>query len=89
MEMHPAPVLSIQNLKVHFGSVRAVDGVDMDIVKGEVMGLVGESGSGKTTIGRAMIGLDGRHRGVDRVRRSGHSRAWAATNAAPFGGACR
>lgn len=36
---------------------RAVDGVDLTIRQGEVVGLVGESGSGKTTIGRAVVGL--------------------------------
>jgi peptide/nickel transport system ATP-binding protein len=36
---------------------RAVDGVDLTIDRGEVVGLVGESGSGKTTIGRAVVGL--------------------------------
>ena len=36
---------------------RAVDGVDLQIDPGEVVGLVGESGSGKTTIGRAVVGL--------------------------------
>jgi peptide/nickel transport system ATP-binding protein len=36
---------------------RAVDGISMDIRRGEVVGLVGESGSGKTTVGRAVVGL--------------------------------
>ncbi|MCV2396415.1 ABC transporter ATP-binding protein [Actinotalea sp. M2MS4P-6] len=36
---------------------RAVDGVDLMIRQGEVVGLVGESGSGKTTIGRSVVGL--------------------------------
>jgi ABC-type glutathione transport system ATPase component len=56
------PVLRIDDLVVEYGSrlrghVRAVDGVDLTVSRGEVLGLVGESGSGKTTIARAVIGL--------------------------------
>jgi len=37
--------------------LRAVDGVDLDLVQGEALGLVGESGCGKSTLGRCIVGL--------------------------------
>jgi peptide/nickel transport system ATP-binding protein len=37
--------------------LRAVDGVDLDVRRGEVLAIVGESGSGKTTLGRMLLGL--------------------------------
>ena len=62
------PILKLRDLQVHFpvktgvfkrvtGHVRAVDGVDLDVRRGEVLGLVGESGCGKTTLGKAILQL--------------------------------
>ena len=55
------PVLDVQGLQTHFfthgGVVKAVDGVDLRVHAGEIVGLVGESGSGKSITGFSVIGL--------------------------------
>lgn len=62
------PLLDVQGLKMHFpvmggvirrqiATVKAVDGVSFQLIKGETLGLVGESGCGKSTTGRAIIKL--------------------------------
>jgi oligopeptide transport system ATP-binding protein len=85
-----APLLEVRGLAMHFpvsegivlsrkiGDVKAVDGVDFTINRGETLGLVGESGCGKTTTGRCILRLerptageilfDGRN--VNRMQRS-------------------
>ena len=64
------PLLELRGLRMHFpvtegmlarrhiGDVKAVDGVDLTIRRGETLGLVGESGCGKTTMGRCILRLE-------------------------------
>ena len=50
-------MLSVRDLRVHYGSVAAVRGIDLDIKAGEIVALLGANGAGKTTIARAIAGL--------------------------------
>src|SRR3954452_2722939 len=58
----PDPLLEVRGLSLHYKLrrhevLRAVDGVDLGIARGETLGLVGESGCGKSTLGRCLVGL--------------------------------
>src|SRR5262245_3547552 len=50
-------VLDLQGLTKHFGGVRAVDGIDLHVARGEILGLIGPNGSGKSTIINLICGL--------------------------------
>src|SRR5271167_2811396 len=80
------PLLEVRGLQMHFpvtegnfthrrvGEVKAVDGIDFTVCRGETLGLVGESGCGKTTTGRCILRLERptageiRYDGVDIAR---------------------
>ena len=48
-------LLELRGLRVNYGSARAVDGVDLQIREGEIVGLAGESGCGKTTVASTVL----------------------------------
>ncbi len=69
MNQNNTPLLKVSDMKKYYpikggiisrttGHIKAVDGVDFTIKKGETLGLVGESGCGKSTIGRQLVGLE-------------------------------
>lgn len=49
--------LEIRGLTKHFGGIRAVDGVDLRLAEGELVGLIGPNGSGKTTVFNLLTGF--------------------------------
>jgi branched-chain amino acid transport system ATP-binding protein len=50
-------LLEARDLRVHFGGVHAVDGVDLTLRQGEILGLIGPNGAGKTTLVNALSGF--------------------------------
>ncbi|MFP5383795.1 MAG: ABC transporter ATP-binding protein [Gammaproteobacteria bacterium] len=57
MAMHDPAAVSLRGVTRHFGAVQAVNGVDLDIGRGELFGLIGRNGAGKSTLFRMMLGL--------------------------------
>jgi len=51
------PALVLTGVTKHFGAVRAVDGVDLAVQRGELFGLIGHNGAGKSTLIKLMLGL--------------------------------
>lgn len=57
------PILGTTDLAIHYGGVRALDGVDITLARGQIRGLIGPNGAGKSTIIDAITGRRGLTRG--------------------------
>ncbi|OCP34900.1 dipeptide ABC transporter ATP-binding protein [Ensifer sp. LC163] len=52
------PVLSVRDVRKHYGNFEALKGISFDLMPGQTMAVVGESGSGKSTLARILLRLD-------------------------------
>lgn len=57
------PILGTTDLAIHYGGVKALDGVDITLARGQIRGLIGPNGAGKSTIIDAITGRRGLTRG--------------------------
>lgn len=66
--MTPAALLEVRGVTKRFGGIRALDGVDLSLSRGELVGIIGPNGSGKTTLFNVVTGIcrpDGGTVGMD------------------------
>lgn len=61
------PVLAVKDVVKTFGVKRAVDGVSLDVMPGDIFGFVGHNGAGKTTLIRSIVGVTGFDEGDIRI----------------------
>ena len=73
------PLLQIRGLSAGYGPLRVLHDLDLDIERGERVGLVGLNGHGKSTLLQAIVGLTGLADGLDPARRRRDRRAAACT----------
>jgi len=61
------PALALSDIELHYGFVRALDGIDVHVMPGEVVALLGDNGAGKSTLLKVMSGAHRPSHGAIRV----------------------
>lgn len=61
------PIISVRDVTVSFGKSKVLDGLNLDIYPGEVLGFIGPSGSGKSVLMRTILGLNQKQSGEIRI----------------------
>ena len=79
------PALALTDIELHYGFVRALDGIDMHVMPGEVVALLGDNGAGKSTLLKVMSGAHKPSHGTIRVHGVEHSFQRAERRAAEAG----
>jgi ribose transport system ATP-binding protein len=81
------PVVSLNGVEKHFGAVRALAGVELDVARGECVGLVGHNGAGKSTLMNVLAGVLVPTAGQVAIAGSGQD-AWSTRRARQAGIRC-
>ncbi len=68
--MSAVPAIRVRGLEVAFGARKVMDGLDLDLQRGEVLGFVGASGAGKSVLTRTILGLQAKRAGL--IEADGH-----------------
>ena len=89
--MTKEPLLSVRNLHVSYGAIRAIRGIDLEVYEGEIVCVIGANGAGKSTLMNAIIGNVKRNRALSCSTgspwRDGVTRRWPrASPSLPRGG---
>ncbi len=74
-------MIEVRDVKVGFGDHLVLDGVDLDVYRGEILGFVGGSGAGKSVLMRTIIGLLPKRGGTIKVFGAGHGQPRATPSA--------
>lgn len=73
MSTSQTPALELSGIEMHYGFVRALDGIDIKVMPGEVVGLLGDNGAGKSTLLKVMSGAHRPSSGTIQVHGAEHT----------------